>query len=207
VNLSQVGNIKAVQALIPRALAAFCFVIIFSAALTRPLYAEQPTASESIPPQVKALNELLADPVVADWLKKQISAEPSETDNRGMMMISSDMDSRVASARERLRAIAAGAPKFPSELAGIVLQVKDEITPRAPGVVPLVLLFLLLGFGSQWLVKSLSISMPTKTFKKYIIDCMLYGSEHFSTFWSSWHLRLEVLGCSYCLPGRPSFVA
>jgi small-conductance mechanosensitive channel len=68
-------------------------------------------------------------------------------------MISSDMDSRVSSARDRLRAIAAGGPELPQELLQIFHKVREEVTPRAPGVIPLVLVFLLLGFGAQWLAR------------------------------------------------------
>jgi small-conductance mechanosensitive channel len=112
-----------------------------------------------VPPQVKAFNELLADPVVADWLKKQVSESPSTPETQAptteMTMISSDMDSRVSSAREKLRAIAAGVPNLPNELLQIFQRLREEVTPRAPGVVPLVLVFLLLGFGAQWLARQL----------------------------------------------------
>jgi small-conductance mechanosensitive channel len=122
------------------------------------LLAAEPKAVP-IPPQVKAFNELLADPVVADWLKKQISDSPSTSQTQApeteMTMISSDMDSRVSSARERLRAIAAGVPNLPNELLQIFQRLREEVTPRAPGVIPLVLVFLLLGFGAQWLARQL----------------------------------------------------
>lgn len=122
------------------------------------LFAAEPKAVP-VPPQVKAFNELLADPVVADWLKKQISDRPSTSETQAptteMTMISSDMDSRVSSARERLGAIAAGVSNLPNEILQIFHKVREEVTPRAPGVIPLVLVFLLLGFGTQWLARQL----------------------------------------------------
>jgi moderate conductance mechanosensitive channel len=127
------------------------------------LFAEPKAAP--VPPQVRAFNELLADPVVADWLKRQVSESPSTSETKApateMTMISADMDSRVISARNRLRAITAGVPNLPNELLRIFQRVREEVRPRAPGVIPLVLAFVLLGFGAQWLVRQLTRRIQT----------------------------------------------
>lgn len=140
-------------------------LIFLCAVLSTPIFAAEPKATDSVPPQVKAFNDLLADPVVADWLKKQVSESPSIPETKPpeteMTMISSDMDSRVASARDRLKAIVAGVPNLSNELFRIFQRVKEEVTPRAPGVIPLVLLFLLFAFGAQWLVKQLTRRVQT----------------------------------------------
>jgi moderate conductance mechanosensitive channel len=140
-------------------------VLLLCVVLSSQIRSAEPKAADSVPPQVKAFNELLADPVVADWLRKQVSESPStpvikpaETE---MTMISSDMDSRVSAARERLKAIAAGAPNLSHELLQIFQRVREEVRPRAPGVIPLVLAFLLLGFGAQWLVRQLARRIQT----------------------------------------------
>jgi moderate conductance mechanosensitive channel len=132
-------------------------LILLCAALSTQIFAAEASTTGAVPPQVKAFNELLADPVVADWLKKQVSESPStlvaKTPETEMKMISSDMESRISAARVRLKAIAAGAPNLTTELFRIFQRVREEVTPRAPGVIPLMLAFLLLGFGGQWLVR------------------------------------------------------
>jgi small-conductance mechanosensitive channel len=140
-------------------------LILFCAALSTQIFAAEPKAADSIPPQVKAFNNLLADPVVADWLKKQVAESPStpvtKPAEKQMTMISSGMDSRISAARDRLRAIAAGAPILSTDLLQIFQRVREEVQPRAPGVIPLVLAFLLLGNGAQWLVRQLSRRVQT----------------------------------------------
>jgi hypothetical protein len=83
-----------------------------------------------VPPQVKVLNDLLADPIVADWLKKQFSASSSPPETKlpesEMTMISSFMDTRVLSARIRLRTVIAGAPNLSNELFRIFQRVREE---------------------------------------------------------------------------------
>src|SRR6185503_812987 len=140
-------------------------LILFCAALSTQIFAAEPKPADSIPPQVKAFNNLLADPVVADWLKKQVAETPSKPETKPpaseMTMISSDMDSRVSAARDRLRAIAAGAPNLSTDLLQIFRRVREEVRPRAPGVIPLVLALLLLGNGAQWLVRQFSRRVQT----------------------------------------------
>ena len=140
-------------------------LILLCPVLSSQIFAAEPKAIDGVPPQVKAFNELLADPVVADWLKKQVSENPSTPATKPaetqMTMISSDIESRVSSARDRLKAIAAGAPNLANELLQIFQRVREEVRPRAPGVIPLVLAFLLLGFGAQWLVRRLTRRVQT----------------------------------------------
>ena len=141
-------------------------LVILCAVFSLQILAAEPKAVQSVPPpQVKAFNDLLADPVVADWLKKQVSESPLSPEPKlresEMTMISSDVDSRISSARDRLRAIAAGAPNLSNELLRILQRVREEVTPRAPGVIPLVFAFLLLGFGAQWLVRQLTRRVQT----------------------------------------------
>jgi moderate conductance mechanosensitive channel len=148
------------RASLRQVLSTLLVLILLGAVLSTQISAAEPKATDGVPPQVKAFNELLADPVVAEWLKKQVTQSPStpaaKSAETEMTMISSDMDSRVLAARDRLRAIVTGVPSLSSELLQIFRKVREEVQPRAPGVIPLVLVFLLLGFGAQWLVRKLT---------------------------------------------------
>jgi moderate conductance mechanosensitive channel len=142
------------------ALSILLFNLVFLVSLESGAFAAETNTIGSVPPQVKTFQELLVDPVVVDWMRKQVSANPSTPETKPpeskMTMISSEIEARVSSARDRLRAIAAGVPNLSNELIQIFQKVREEVTPRAPGVIPLMLVFLLLGIGAQWLVRQLT---------------------------------------------------
>ncbi len=109
---------------------------------------------EQVPPRVRALLDLLADPAVRDWLQQQHAAQAAaaaapagpETTPSGLFA------DRVAAIRQHLQTLAAALPTLPAEFerAGIILSLEFEENGII-SVLLLILAFAALGFGAEWL--------------------------------------------------------
>ena len=137
----------------------------------------QPTAPQiSPPPQVQQLLKLMQDPAVRGWIDQQQKpagtptlAEQSPTTIE--MTGSEMMAARTASMREHLASLAAAAPRLPSEFRNAADRLLAELRGRRlVGVLILVLGFVALGAGTEWLFRKVTarpqqriVAMPMET--------------------------------------------
>jgi small-conductance mechanosensitive channel len=129
-------------------------LLLLSCAAAPALAQDAPASHKDTPPQVRELLDLLADPVVRDWLQQQHTAQaaapaaPASPEMTPSRMIAA----RMAAIRQHLQTLAAALPTVPDEFqrAGIILSLEFE----EHGVVSVLLLivaFVALGFGAEWL--------------------------------------------------------
>ncbi|MFO1057731.1 MAG: mechanosensitive ion channel family protein [Dongiaceae bacterium] len=108
------------------------------------------------PAQVRELLQLLDDPQVRGWLEQQRSAAaPAPAPRPSATAIEADLSGLTASRLDQLKQhfgqLAAALPMVPAELARVGTRLGDELAGR--GVVSIVLLvlgFVVLGFGAEW---------------------------------------------------------
>ena len=127
-------------------------------ALVTPLAAQDASAAAEAESQAKIdeLLQLLGDPAVQDWLDRQRTGIPpmpaAESGAGGLASPGSYLSSRVDAIRQHVRDLAAALPTLPSEFerAGGVLRL--EFAEHGPiRLLLLVLGFIALGFGAEWL--------------------------------------------------------
>jgi moderate conductance mechanosensitive channel len=122
------------------------------------------SALSSPPPQVQQLLQLLHDPAVRQWIDQQhqpapapVMAEPATPTSR--------MAARTASLREHLAALAAAAPRLPSELRSAADRLLAELQGRRlVGVLILVLGFIALGSGAEWVFRKVTAQPQQRIF-------------------------------------------
>jgi len=135
----------------------------------------QPASVPIAPPsQVQELLKLLDDPATRTWIDQQrqsakpaSEATPSETQNMGSEML----ERRVEALRTHLASLVAAVPRLPQEVGRAANLLSQELQSRSLfGVVLLVLGFLGLGVGAEWLfrratasARERSISRPMET--------------------------------------------
>jgi moderate conductance mechanosensitive channel len=112
------------------------------------------------PPQVQQLLNLMQDPVVRGWADQQQKAAPTPTASEmtaSEMTASEMMAVRTASLREHLASLAAAAPHLPSEFRSAADRLLAELRGRRlVGVLILVLGFVALGAGTEWIFRKLT---------------------------------------------------
>src|SRR4051794_2033256 len=124
--------------------------------------AQAPSTQNPPPPQVQQLLNLMQDPAVRGWVDQQqksspVIAEqsPAATRTTASEMTGSEMmAARTASMREHLAALAAAAPRLPGEFRNAADRLLAELRGRSlVGVLILVLGFVALGAGTEWLFR------------------------------------------------------
>lgn len=65
----------------------------------------------------------------------------------------SQVESRIAGARDRFKSIAAGPSALPTDLKRIINMIREEVAHHGVRILPLVILFMTLGLGAQWGVR------------------------------------------------------
>jgi hypothetical protein len=124
--------------------------------------AQAPSTQNPPPPQVQQLLNLMQDPAVRGWIDQQqksspVIAEqsPAATRTTASEMTGSEMmAARTASMRDHLAALAAAAPRLPGEFRNAADRLLAELRGRSlVGVLILVLGFIALGAGTEWLFR------------------------------------------------------
>jgi small-conductance mechanosensitive channel len=137
--------------------------------------AQATPAQNPPPPQVQQLLSLLQDPAVRGWIDQQ--QPPASPVLAGVPALSSEMTAsemmtaRTASLREHLAGLAAAAPRLPGEFRNAVDRLLAELRGRRPvAVLILVLGFVALGAGTEWLFRKVTarpqqrvVGMPMET--------------------------------------------
>src|SRR5829696_3441154 len=105
------------------------------------------------PPQVQQLLQLLQDPAVRGWVDQQHQPAPAPvTAEPAPPTFSTMMAARTVSLRAHLAALAAAAPRLPSEFRSAADRLLAELQGRRlVGVLILVLGFVALGAGTEWI--------------------------------------------------------
>jgi small-conductance mechanosensitive channel len=138
-------------------------MLFFMFAGTPPANA-QAAPAQSPPPQVQQLLNLMQDPAVRGWIDQQKQPAPTSalagppstaTQTTPSEMTGSEMmAARTASMREHLSSLAAAAPRLPSEFRNAADRLLTELRGRRPvAVLILVLGFVALGAGTEWLFR------------------------------------------------------
>ena len=130
-------------------------LMVLAALFTTAAAQDSSTApGEQVPPRVRALLDLLADPTVRDWIEQQHAAHaaPPAAPASPEMTPSSMLADRVAAIRQHLQMLAAALPTLPEEFqrAGIILSLEFEEN-GVGSVLLLILAFVALGYGAEWL--------------------------------------------------------
>jgi small-conductance mechanosensitive channel len=152
---------RPVRAAVLAAAGVFAVVALLVAALPKDASAQAvaPVAAEEPPLRVRELLDLLADPVVRDWLvqqravAEQRAAAPSPAADTGAeAMPSTYLGDRITAIRAHLATLAAAAPTLAGEFerAGIILKLEFEERGLV-GVLLLIAVFVALGYGTEWL--------------------------------------------------------
>lgn len=108
-------------------------------------------APRDIPPEkAEQFLELLNDPEVKAWLEAKTSPVVSEPDRS----IHATVSSWEAAIRARIGALANAVPRFPEELARAAGIVSRDVNSGRPGlVIGIMAVFVVIGFGAEWLVR------------------------------------------------------
>jgi moderate conductance mechanosensitive channel len=132
--------------------------------------AQASQAQSPPPPQVQQLLKLLQDPAVRGWIDGQqqptptataapspATAAPSRTTAAPSPTTSEMMAARTANVREHLAALAAAAPQVPGEFRSAADRLLAELQGRRlVGVLILVLGFIALGSGTEWVFRKVT---------------------------------------------------
>jgi small-conductance mechanosensitive channel len=120
--------------------------------------AQAPSAHNPPPPQVQQLLQLLQDPAVRGWIDAQHQPAPTPvTAEPATPTFSDAMAARTARLREHLAALAAAAPRLPSEFRTAADRLLAELQGRRlVGVLLLVLGFITLGAGTEWVFRKVT---------------------------------------------------
>jgi moderate conductance mechanosensitive channel len=114
-------------------------------------------AAEPTPEQVKTLLQLLSDPVVKEWIAREMqvaNAPQAQTPGLGAAeaSISGFLEWRLQVWQEHLRGLAAALPGLSAEVGSAMARMWEELTGRGLAETALLLAtFIGLGFGAEWL--------------------------------------------------------
>ncbi|WP_244470304.1 mechanosensitive ion channel family protein [Microvirga vignae] len=127
-----------------------------------PACAQTAAAPAAPPPQVQELLRLLDDPAIRTWIdqQRQPAASPREPTSSEPQGVGSEMlATRVEALRTHLGSLVAAVPRFPQEVERAAVLLSQELQSRSLlDVVLLVLGFLGLGAGAEWLFRKATAS-------------------------------------------------
>lgn len=130
-----------------------------------PACAQTPPTPAAPPPQVQELLKLLDDPATRTWIDQQKQATapretlPVQTPEQAQDMNSEMLSSRVEAMRAHLASLAAALPRLPDEIRRGADRLSQELQSRSfLDVIVLVLGFLGLGAGAEWVFRRLTAS-------------------------------------------------
>jgi moderate conductance mechanosensitive channel len=142
------------------ALLFFLFILAPSA------NAQTPATQSPPPPQVQQLLNLLQDPAVRGWIDQQqpMMPAPAGPPTTAPEMTGSEMmAARTANMREHLAALAAAAPRLPGEFRSATDRLLAELRGRRlVDVLILVLGFVALGAGTEWVFRKVTATLQRR---------------------------------------------
>lgn len=122
--------------------------------------------AQTQPPQVQELLRLLQDPAVRNWAEQQKASAATEavpTDTLLPENASGRLSARIEAVRTHFAALWAAIPTLPAELQDARLKLMQELNDRRPiGIVVLVLAFLGLGAGVEWLFARVTMDLSRR---------------------------------------------
>ncbi len=138
-------------------------ILIFLASADVPCRAETPPGSP--PEQVRQLLELTRDPVVTEWLGRQRQQQGEPAASGPPASVSARIiDARLEMLRTHLHELGAALPRAPAELAQGFGRLADELGNHGPArVLFLVLGFIALGAGTEWLYRRMTAPLLGRT--------------------------------------------
>ncbi|MGA0596120.1 mechanosensitive ion channel family protein [Enterovirga sp. CN4-39] len=138
-------------------------ILIFLASAGAPCLAETPPGSP--PEQVRQLLELTRDPVVTEWLGRQRQQQGEPAASGPPASVSARIiDARLEILRTHMHELGAALPRAPAELAQGFGRLADELGNHGPArVLFLVLGFIALGAGTEWLYRRMTASLLRRT--------------------------------------------
>jgi small-conductance mechanosensitive channel len=141
-----------------RGVAAFSGVALLLMTFAVSAAEVQPAPSQSPPPpQVQQLLQLLQDPAVRTWIDEQQKPPAPATVPGAEPTASEIMMQRITGLRERLAALASAVPQLPDEFRNASDRLLGELQGRGPlAVLFLIIGFLALGAGAEWLFRRLT---------------------------------------------------
>jgi moderate conductance mechanosensitive channel len=115
----------------------------------------QSAAPDSAPPaQVQQLLKLLQDPAVRTWIEREQKSPPASSTESKPLTTTEAISERISRLREHFAGIVAAVPTLPTELRQAAGALMDELQGRSLArVLFLVLVFLALGAGVEWLFR------------------------------------------------------
>jgi moderate conductance mechanosensitive channel len=115
----------------------------------------QPAAPDGAPPaQVQQLLKLLQDPAVRTWIEREQKSPPASSAQPKPLTTTEAISERISQLREHFAGIVAAVPTLPTELRQAAGALMDELQGRSLArVLVLVLAFLALGAGVEWLFR------------------------------------------------------
>jgi small-conductance mechanosensitive channel len=149
-------------------LARLLGVLMLLAVLFTSAAAAQDTSTapgEQVPPRVRALLDLLADPAVRDWIEQQHAAHaaPPAAPASPEVTPSGLLSDRVTAVRQHLERLAAALPTLPDQFdkAATELELEFEDTGLS-SLLLLIVAFVALGFGVEWLFRWITRGMQKR---------------------------------------------
>ncbi|RDI57244.1 mechanosensitive ion channel family protein [Microvirga subterranea] len=128
-----------------------CLLLLIPGAPSR-VWAQAAPAPAPPPPQVQELLKLLDDPSVREWMERQRQRSEAVAEASEQVTASEQLSTRVQETRARLAALVAAVPRMPEEFRRAAGLLSQELRSRPIlDVVLLVLGFLVLGAGMEWL--------------------------------------------------------
>jgi len=117
-----------------------------------PAHAQPASPQGPPPPQVQQLLQLLQDPAVRAWIDQQQKTAPPPADGASPRAASEMMSERIVGLKEHLASLAAAIPRLPDEFHSAADLLLGELQGRSAfAVVVLIVGFLALGAGTEWL--------------------------------------------------------
>ncbi len=179
-------------------LAIALWLSIFLASLLAgiPSAHSQTEPAASPPPQVQEFLKLLDDPSVRGWVEQQRRPAPLSAGTEPQETASDRLAMRIAQMRDHLASLAAAVPRMPQEIGRAADLLSQELQHRRfVGIVLLVLGFLALGAGTEWLCARATaphlqriLTLPTDTVAERVRAILLRFAIGFA------HLAIFALG-------------
>jgi small-conductance mechanosensitive channel len=145
-------------------------VLVFVLAISWPAHAQPTPSSSPSPPQVQQLLQLMQDPIVRAWMDEQQRPAAGPTVAAAPPTMSGMMTQRITGFREHLASLAAAMPRLPGELRNASHQLLGELQGRsALAVLALLIGFLALGAGTEWLFRKYTASLRRRALARPMV--------------------------------------
>jgi hypothetical protein len=145
-------------------------VLVFVLAISWPARAQPTPSASPSPPQVQQLLQLMQDPVVRAWMDEQQRPTAGPTMAAAPPTMSAMMTQRITGFREHLASLAAAMPHLPGEFRVATYRLLGELQGRSVfAVLALLIGFLALGAGTEWLFRKSTASLWGRTHEQPMV--------------------------------------